>query len=78
MAVTSWHTQWVISIYVLALGITTPLAGFLADRFGTKRIYLGGLALFATGSLVCGLSNSLGLLLPGWPGRWAGREGMGR
>ncbi len=55
--------QWVISIYVLALGITTPLAGFLADRFGTKRIYLGGLALFATGSLVCGLSNSLGLLI---------------
>ncbi len=55
--------QWVISIYVLALGITTPLAGFLADRFGAKRIYLGGLALFATGSLVCGLSNSLSLLI---------------
>ncbi len=38
-------TQWIISVYVLALGISTPMAGFLADRFGEKRIYLGGLGL---------------------------------
>jgi EmrB/QacA subfamily drug resistance transporter len=56
-------SQWVISIYVLALGISTPLAGFLGDRFGVKKIYLGGLGLFVLGSLVCGLSNSLGLLI---------------
>jgi DHA2 family multidrug resistance protein len=56
-------TQWVISIYVLALGITTPLAGFLANRFGGKKIYLGGLSLFALGSLMCGLSPNLGLLI---------------
>ena len=42
-------SQWIISIYVLALGISTPLAGFLADRFGSKKIYLGGLALFVAG-----------------------------
>ncbi len=56
-------TQWIISIYVLALGITTPLSGFLADRFGAKKIYLGGLGLFAFGSLLCGLSPSLGALI---------------
>jgi EmrB/QacA subfamily drug resistance transporter len=56
-------SQWIISVYVLSLGITTPLAGFLADRFGDKRIYLGGLALFALGSLLCGLSPNLGLLI---------------
>lgn len=56
-------TQWVISVYVLALGISTPLAGFLANRFGAKKIYLGGLGLFAFGSLLCGLSPSLGLLI---------------
>ncbi|MEA4908704.1 MAG: multidrug efflux MFS transporter [Chloroflexi bacterium] len=56
-------SQWVISIYVLALGISTPMAGFLADRFGTKRIYLGGLGLFALGSLLCGLAPSLPLLI---------------
>jgi EmrB/QacA subfamily drug resistance transporter len=56
-------SQWIISVYVLTLGITTPLAGFLADRFGDKRIYLGGLALFALGSLLCGFSPNLGLLI---------------
>lgn len=56
-------SQWIISIYVLALGISTPMAGFLADRFGEKKIYLGGLALFATGSLLCGLSPSLNWLI---------------
>src|SRR5512143_1583326 len=55
--------QWVISIYVLALGITTPVSGFLADRFGIKRIYLAGLAIFTLGSLLCGLAPSLGLLI---------------
>ncbi len=55
--------QWVISIYVLALGITTPVSGFLADRFGIKRVYLGGLAIFTLGSLLCGLAPSLGLLV---------------
>jgi EmrB/QacA subfamily drug resistance transporter len=56
-------SQWIISVYVLSLGITTPLAGFLADRFGDKRIYLGGLGLFALGSLLCGLSPNLGFLI---------------
>ncbi len=51
--------QWVISVYVLALGITTPLSGFLADRFGIKRIYVGGLALFVVGSLLCGIAPSV-------------------
>src|SRR5512135_3404640 len=54
-------SQWIISVYVLALGISTPLAGFLADRFGIKKMYLGGLAVFALGSLLCGLSPSLPL-----------------
>ena len=55
--------QWVISIYVLALGITTPISGFLGDRYGTKRIYLLGLSLFVMGSLLCGLAPTLGFLI---------------
>jgi EmrB/QacA subfamily drug resistance transporter len=51
--------QWVISIYVLALGIGTPLSGFLADRFGIKRMYIGGLTAFLIGSLLCGLAPGL-------------------
>ena len=52
-----------ISIYVLALGITTPISGYLADRFGIKRVYLLGLAIFVLGSFLCGLAPSLGLLI---------------
>lgn len=55
--------QWVISIYVLALGVTTPVSGFLADRFGIKRIYLLGLVIFVVGSFLCGLAPSLGWLI---------------
>ena len=57
------NAQWIISVYVLALGISTPLAGFLADRFGIKRVYLGGLSIFALSSFVCGLAPNLGLLV---------------
>lgn len=52
------NAHGIISVYVLALGISTPLAGFLADRFGIKRVYLGGLGIFALSSLVCGLAPS--------------------
>lgn len=53
------EAQWIISVYVLAIGITTPLSGFLANRFTAKAIYVAGLAVFAVGSLLCGLSTSL-------------------
>lgn len=55
--------QWIVSLYVLTLGIMTPVAGFLADRFGIKRVYLLALALFAAGSLGSGLAPSLASLI---------------
>jgi EmrB/QacA subfamily drug resistance transporter len=55
--------QWVLSIYVLALGITTPVSGYLADRLGIKHVYLWGLGIFALGSFLCGLAPSLGILI---------------
>jgi DHA2 family multidrug resistance protein len=55
--------QWVLSIYVLSLGVTTPVSGYLADRFGIKRVYLLGLSLFVFGSLLCGFAPSLGWLI---------------
>ncbi|NOK57793.1 MAG: hypothetical protein GFH27_549287n97 [Chloroflexi bacterium AL-W] len=57
------EAQWIISIYVLALGITTPVSGFLADRFGLKRIYIWGLGIFTIGSFLCGLAPSLWALV---------------
>lgn len=57
------EAQWIVSVYVLALGISTPVAGFLADRFGLKRMYIVGLAIFVTGSLLAGLAPSLWTLV---------------
>jgi DHA2 family multidrug resistance protein len=49
----------VLTAYVLALGIITPLAGYLAERFGIKRMYLLSLLLFVLGSVLCAFSPSL-------------------
>ena len=57
------QAQWIVSVYVLALGIATPVAGFLADRFGIKRVYVLGLAIFVAGSLLAGLAPTLGVLV---------------
>lgn len=58
-SVSTNEAQWVISLYTLALGISTPLSGFLGDRFGIKRIYLTGIGMFVVGSFLCGISPSL-------------------
>ncbi len=57
--------QWIVSLYVLVLGIVTPVAGYLADRFGLKRMFILGLALFTAGSAACGVAPSLGWLIAG-------------
>lgn len=61
--VTLNDVQWVISIYALALGITTPLAGFLADRFGIKNVYVAGLAVFTLASVLCGIAPVFWMLI---------------
>ncbi|QBD80930.1 DHA2 family efflux MFS transporter permease subunit [Ktedonosporobacter rubrisoli] len=55
--------QWVLTGYTLAQGVATPLTGFLADRIGTKRLYLISLGIFTAGSAVCGLAWNLPILI---------------
>lgn len=57
------HAQWIVSVYVLVLGVTTPVAGYLADRFGIKRMYMSGLGVFVLGSALSGFAPSLWLLI---------------
>ena len=57
------QVQWVISGFVLAIGIVTPMAGLLADRFGIKRVYLLSLLGFTIASALCGLAPNLFLLI---------------
>ncbi|MFE0462414.1 MFS transporter [Kitasatospora sp. NPDC058965] len=55
--------QWVLDAYALALAALLLGAGSLADRFGRRRLYLGGLVLFAAASLACGLAGTAGELI---------------
>ena len=50
--------QWVATGYTLALATVIPLTGWAADRFGTKRLYMISLGLFACGSVLSGLAWS--------------------
>ena len=50
--------QWVVTGYTLSLATVIPLSGWAADRFGTKRLYMGSLVLFTAGSVLSGLAWS--------------------
>jgi len=54
---------WVVDGYALALAAALLAVGTLADRWGQRRVYLAGLALFTVSSLVCGLSATPALLI---------------
>ena len=65
---TTFHTtlttiQWVATGYTLALATVIPLSGWMADRFGTKRLYMISLALFMAGSALSGLAWSSGSII---------------
>ena len=57
--------SWIINGYLLAYVITMPLAGRLADAWGARRLFLGGLALFIIGSILAGRAQSLEELIAG-------------
>ena len=48
-----------MSAYLLTLAIFIPSSGWMADRFGSKTIFLSAIALFTVASVLCGMSNSL-------------------
>ncbi|RKP48974.1 DHA2 family efflux MFS transporter permease subunit [Cohnella endophytica] len=50
--------QWTITGYTLALAAVIPLAGWMTDRFGSKRIFLITIALFTLGSVLCALAQT--------------------
>ncbi|MGD0723821.1 MAG: DHA2 family efflux MFS transporter permease subunit, partial [Roseiarcus sp.] len=51
--------NWVLTSYIVAAAIMTPPSGFLANRFGRKRVLLTAIAGFVIASILCGLSQSL-------------------
>ncbi len=51
--------NWVLTSYIVAAAIMTPLTGFLAGRFGRKRLFLAAVAGFTVASMLCGMAQSL-------------------
>lgn len=60
---TTADIQWVITIYLLVLGVAVPASGWLTDRFGPKHLYVASLAVFTIGSFLSGLAWSTGSLI---------------
>ncbi len=55
--------SWILNAYTLMFGGFLLLGGRLADRLGRRRLFVAGIALFSGASLICGVSQSEGMLL---------------
>jgi DHA2 family multidrug resistance protein len=55
--------EWVLTAYMLAMAVALPTSGWLADKFGYKRLYFIGLLLFTLGSMLCGRASDENMLI---------------
>src|SRR5487761_2769251 len=53
----------VVTSYILSLAVCIPVSGWMADRFGTRRVFAAAVALFTLSSVLCGLSVSVPMLV---------------
>ena len=53
----------VLTSYTLSLAVFIPVSGWVADRFGTRRVFASAIALFTLGSMLCGLSSNIHILV---------------
>jgi EmrB/QacA subfamily drug resistance transporter len=53
----------VLASYTLSLAVFIPVSGWMANRFGTRRVFSGAIGIFTAGSLLCGLSRNIHLLV---------------
>ncbi len=58
-------TAWLLTGFLIAAAVVSPLAGRLGDNYGRRRVLLASLGLFAFGSLVCALGGSIQTLIAG-------------
>lgn len=50
--------QWILTAYMLTMGVIQPATGYLCDTYGSRRMYLLSLAVFTVGSFFCGIAWS--------------------
>ena len=52
-----------LTSYMLSLAVFIPISGWVADRFGSRRVFVSAIGVFMFGSLMCGISSSIHLLV---------------
>lgn len=63
MDVTPLSVKSVLASYTLSLAVFIPISGWMADRFGTRAVFASAIGLFTVGSVLCGLSTSIEMLV---------------
>jgi EmrB/QacA subfamily drug resistance transporter len=53
----------VLASYTLSLAVFIPISGWMADRFGTRRVFASAIGLFTLGSFLCGIASNIHLLV---------------
>src|SRR5271169_5806434 len=53
----------VLASYTLSLAVFIPISGWMADRFGTRRVFTAAIGVFTLGSFLCGISNNIHVLV---------------
>src|SRR5690606_22448922 len=56
LQVTPLSLKSVVTSYILGLAVGIPLSGWMADRFGTRRVFFTAISIFTIASVLCGLS----------------------
>jgi EmrB/QacA subfamily drug resistance transporter len=63
LQVTPLSLKAVVTSYILSLAVSIPISGWMADRFGTRRVFMTAIAIFTFASVLCGLSVNSPMLV---------------
>ena len=63
LAVAPLSMKAVLSSYTLSLAVFIPISGWMADRFGTRRVFSSAIGIFTLGSFLCGVSSNIHVLV---------------
>ncbi|HEV3175685.1 MAG TPA: DHA2 family efflux MFS transporter permease subunit [Stellaceae bacterium] len=63
LAIPALSMKSVLASYTLSLAVFIPISGWMADRFGTRRVFASAIGLFTLGSFLCGISSDIHLLI---------------
>src|SRR4030042_2944235 len=65
LQVTPLSLKAVVTSYILSLAVCIPVSGWMADRFGTRRVFSIAIAIFTLASILCGLAQNAPMLVAG-------------